>query len=288
VNSGIALATDGKYVYAVWNSQQQGRKTQIGTGRLLLSTGQWTGPATRLDAKQFNNTDSGLPTISAFDQGPVVAAWVDYRDIRPNIYVSLTSDQGRTWSKPEPIGAPGLKNLGLPRLVNTGSSLALSMETFPSDRPLAGSFSLIDLGVTQNSKALPVYTKPKIYSEEQKKKLLTERVNELWKLRMAGDYDKTYDFFDFQFRAFMPKKDFVEKSGNINYYNYEIVKTTIVGNVADVEQKVTYDSKPILLPNGKKVEVKKSTQEVKGTWVWVGDNWYLVYAPSFGRPYLYY
>ncbi|MDY0330457.1 MAG: sialidase family protein [Thiomonas sp.] len=287
-NSGITLATDGQFVYAAWNSQQQGRKTQIDVGRVDLTKGDWIGTAQRVDVKAFNNTDSGLPTIAAFQNGPVVVAWVDFRDIRPNIYVSMSVDHGAAWSKPEAISAPGKKNLGLPKLYNTGNGMALSMDSFPSDRQLEGEFTVVNLDLTANSKALPIYVQVKPYSEEQKQKMLDERVNELWKLRMESKYAKTYGFFDFAYRAFMPKKDFVEKSGNINYYKYEILKTKIDGNVAEVEQKVTYDSKPIMLPNGKTVDVKKTTVGVKTTWVWVGDNWYLVYAPAFGKPILNY
>jgi hypothetical protein len=181
-----------------------------------------------------------------------------------------------------------LKNLALPHLIAAGNGVALSFEAFPSDRPLEGGFSIVDLGVTHGSKTLPVYVQEKIFTPEQRQKLLSERINKLWKLRVDAKYAETYDYFDFAFRAFMPKKDFLEKAGNINYYKYEIVKSKVEGNVAEVEQKITFDSKPILLPNGKTVDVKKSTQDVKSTWVWVGDNWYLVYAPAFGRPLLTY
>lgn len=287
-NSGLVLASSDGYVYASWISQNDGKKPDILFDRLSLADGKWVGATQRIDVKQYSNTTSMLPTIYAFEHGPVVMAWVDYRDIKPNIFMSLSADHGKTWSAPQPFGKPGMVNLGLPKLLPWADGLALAYESFPKDQPTNGEFILANLNIDAKTKSLPVYAETENYTPEQKKKQLVERVNKLAQLRIEKKYPEQYGFFDYAMRAFMPEKDFIEKSGIINYYKIELVKDSVEGNIAEIEQKMTYDSKPFPLPNGKMASVKKVTVDVKSTWVWVGDNWYLVYAPSFGKPLLSY
>lgn len=287
-NSGLVMTLVNGMGYLSWIEQEPNEKSDIQFGRFNLAKGTWAGSAQRIDTKQFNNTQSTLPSIFAFNNGPVVIAWVDYRDIRPNIYMSLSADQGATWSAPKPFGKPGVSDLGLPRLVPWNHSVALAYEEYPKDNIQDGTFILAPTHIKADNPKLPDFTPTNPVTVAQKEKLLLERINELWNLRIAGKYEGTYSFFDFAMRNFMPEKDFLEKSGNINFYSYELVSHKIEGNVADVDQKVTYDSKPFMMPNGKTTQIAKVTADVKNTWVWIGDNWYLVYAPSFGKPLLNY
>jgi hypothetical protein len=287
-NSGLVMAMADGYGYFSWIEQEPNEKPDIKFGRFDLAKATWAGKALRVDTKAFNNTQSTLPTLYAFDKGAVVLAWLDYRDIRPNVYLSLSTNQGETWSTPKPFSNPGLSNLGYPRLVPWNHSVALAYEEYPSDNVLGGSFILAPTGIKADSQQLPDFVSAPAFTAEQKEKMLVNRIHELWKYRIAGNYEPTYKFFDFAMRRFMSEKEFLDKSGNINFFSYELVGHKIEGNVADVDQKVTYDSKPIVMPNGKTAQIDKVTAEVKNTWVWVGDNWYLVYAPSFGKPLLTY
>lgn len=287
-NSGLVLTIANGMGYASWIEQEPNKKPDIQFGRFDLANNAWLGSIQRIDTKQFDNTQSITPSIFSFSNGNVVIAWVDYRDIRPNIYLSLSTDQGKTWSSPKPFGKPGVADLGWPKLIPWGDSVALAYESYPKDILKDGMFKVAPTNIVAATKELPNYASTSEVSAEQKKKMLLARVDDLWKYRKEGKYEPTYSFFDYAMRNFMAKKEFVEKSGNLNYYNYELTSTKIEGNVAQVEQKITYDTKPFMMPNGKMEQIKKTTAEVKNTWVWIGDNWYLVYAPSFGKPILQY
>lgn len=287
-NSGIVLALANGNAYVSWIAQEPNEKPTIEFGRIDLGRGTWVGAAKRIDVKTPSNTLSTLPTIYAFEHGPVVLAWGDDRDIRPNIYLSMSSDQGATWSAPAPFGRPGLEDLGLPHLQAWDGRLAMAYEQYPDDNINDGVFKLTALGIGPETKVLPTYADVPVVDAAQKEKLLNERVRRLWTLREAGDYKATYGMFDFAMRNFFPEKDFLEKSGNINYFSFKIKKISIEGNIASVDQEVTYDSKPFMMPNGTKESVKRATVDVKTTWAWIGDNWYIVYAPAFGKPLLTY
>lgn len=59
----------------------------------------------------FENTKAVNPDIVASDKGVVVIAWVDYRNIRSNIYMQYSKDAGRTWqNKDTPLEEPGRFN----------------------------------------------------------------------------------------------------------------------------------------------------------------------------------
>lgn len=287
-NSGLVLTIANGLGYVSWIEQEPNKKADIQFGRIDLAKNAWLGSTQRIDTKQFDNTKSITPSIFSFSNGHVLIAWTDYRDIRPNIYLSLSTDQGKTWSAPKPFGKPGVADLGWAKLIPWGDSVAISYESYPKDILKDGLFKVAPTSISAATKKIPNFVTTAEVTAEQKKKMLLARVDELWKYRKEGKYEPTYSFFDYAMRNFMAKKEFVEKSGNLNYYNYELTSTKIEGNVAQVDQKITYDTKPFMMPNGKMEQIKKSTAEVKNTWVWIGDNWYLVYAPSFGKPILQY
>jgi hypothetical protein len=62
----------------------------------------------------FENTHAQSPTIYAADSGEVVAVWVDYRNIRSNLYMQYSKDSGNTWlEKDVPLEEPGRFNTRL-------------------------------------------------------------------------------------------------------------------------------------------------------------------------------
>ena len=62
----------------------------------------------------------------------------------------------------------------------------------------------------------------------------------------------------------------------------------MTGNEATVKMKIKYEVKPTPLPSGKSITVEPKEVDASNTWVWVGNNWHLVYAPAFGQPNLKY
>jgi hypothetical protein len=59
----------------------------------------------------FENTQAVNPHIIAAEKGIVVVVWVDYRNIRSNLYMQFSKDYGETWHEKDiPLEEPGRFN----------------------------------------------------------------------------------------------------------------------------------------------------------------------------------
>ena len=110
----------------------------------------------------------------------------------------------------------------------------------------------------------------------------------LWENRVAGNYQPAYDMFDFAYKAATPKKNYLDNVGIILYQGFSVDDIAITGNEASVKMKIKYEIKSTMMPNGKMIKVEPVEVDAANTWVWVGNDWYLVYSPSFGQPNLKY
>ena len=287
-NSGIRMLLAGERAYLVWMQERDGEKPRIMRASLEVAASAWTEPEQRLDVKAYDNTRSVLPTILAAPKGYLLAAWVDYRDIRPNIYLSASFDQGRAWTAPQPLLNPGEVSAGLPRLMTWGDQVALGYEVYPTVNELEGQFVLRRIALEDGAKALPELAKLPSINEAERKAKLEKRVKALWENRVAGNYEPTYDMFDFAYKASTPAKSYLENVGVITYQAFSIEELTVHGNEASAKMKVKYEVKSTPMLNGRTIKLAPVEVEAANTWVWVGNDWYLVYSPSFGQPNLKY
>jgi hypothetical protein len=285
-NGILSVQMHGGNAFATWTQTLKGYKARIMFGSIDLSSLNWTNEAKRLDVKEVNGTKSTQSDIKVLSDGRLVASWVDYRNIRPAVYLSTSVDGGKNWSTPKSVEKPGEIYAARPQLQVWADSVALKYEVYPKDRTTEGKFILKKIGFDKQGIA-SLYETPR-YSEELKKKRLIERVNTLWQSRVEGDYDTAYDVFDFAYRAASDKKVYLNSVGVINYKTYSLQSTEILGNEALVKMKLSYEIPKTLLPSGKSLEVKPVEVEAENGWVWVGNDWYMVYSPSFGQPNLHY
>jgi len=290
VNSGVDMALAGGRAHLVWMQERKDEKTRIMRASLDIAQAKWLGAAQRLDVKAHENTKSLSPVVLASGQGPLFAAWVDYRDIRPNIYLSASYDQGQAWSAPQALLKPGALSAGWPQLLAWGDQAAIAYETYPTDVVKDGKFVLRLLPVgkdgAQGLSGLPGVTQ---ISEAERKARLEQRVKSLWESRVADNYEPTYEMFDFAFKASTPKKLYLDNVGVITYLSFSVEDVSITGNEANVKMKLKYEVKPTFLPStGKKVSLAPVDVEVTNPWVWVENDWYMVFAPSYEPPQLKY
>ncbi len=288
-NSGIRMAVAGQRAHLVWMQDRSGAKTSIMRASLDIAQSKWLDAAAqRLDVKSHDNTRSMVPVVLALAQGPVLAAWVDYRDIRSNIYVSASFDQGQSWSAPQPLLKPGEVSAGWPRLIPWRDQAAIAYEVYPKEVTADGSLLLKQIALAKDAKALPDFGNRSQISEAERKEKLEQRIRTLWEKRIAGDYDAAYNIFDFAYRAATPKKNYLENVGVITYQTFSLDGVDIAGNEASAKMKIKYEVKPTMLPSGKSITVTPVEVEAVNKWVWVGNDWYLVYSPSYGQPNLKY
>ena len=289
-NSGIDMAVAGGRTHLVWMQAREGEKVRIMRASLDIAQAKWlVDAAQRLDVKQVENTRSLSPSIIATRRGAVLAAWVDYRDIRPNIYVSASYDQGQNWSRPQAALAPGEASAGWPQLVPWGDQAALGYELYPTDRIMEGKFVLRLLPAGVNVQGLPGLPMSLQISEADRRTKLEQRVKTLWDNRIAGNYEPTFDMFDFAYKAVTPKKAYLDNVGVIIYRSASVNELTINGNEADVKMQLRYEVQPTILPaTGKKITLPVADVEAATRWVWVGNDWFLMFTPSIEPPQLKY
>ena len=288
-NSGIDLTVAGGRAHLVWMQDRKDEKTRIMRSSLDIAQAKWLGTVQRLDLKVHENTRSISPKVLATSQGGLLTTWVDYRDIRPNIYLSASNDQGQTWSAPQALLKPGEVSAGWPQLVPWRNQVAIAYEVYPTELVMNGKLVLRLLAVGDASKGLVGMARAPQVNEADRKVKLEKRVKALWESRVAGDYDKAYEIFDFAYKTATSKKAYLDNVGVITYLSYFVEDMVITGNEASVKMKVKYEVKPtIMLSTGKPITVPAVEVQSPSTWVWVSSEWYLVYAPSFEPPLLKY
>lgn len=281
-NSGIDLTVAIGRAHLVWMEDRQDQKTHVIHASADIAQSRWLAPAQRLDVKSIENTRSISPVVLATARGPLVAAWVDFRDIRPNVYLSASYDQGQAWTAPKPLSSPGEQWLGWPKLIPFTDQAAIAYEVYPTDRPTTGKFIVRQLQLGDAKAPLPGLQEPAIASDAERRARLERRVKELWDARIGGDYDKAYDMFDFVYRSILPKTQYLANVGVITYLQSAVDTIEIKGNEAFVNMKLKYEVKPTMTPfTPKPISVAPIDVDSPNTWVWVGNDWYLVYTPSF-------
>lgn len=288
-NSGIRFAGTGATAYAVWMAQKDAKsKGKVFAAVLDLASGKWAAPE-QVDAGKPEGVGATLslePSVAVTGSGVPVITWTDFRNIRPNIYLSASFDHGKTWTAPQDVELPGQYSSIFSSVIPREDSVLLSYERFPADDHKVRQALVIDVKLDKGHgfAGLP---QPKAMTASAKEQQLKDRVAAFWKERTSGDFAKTYGYFDPAFKMANTPAAFVKTQGNFVYHSAKTDKITVEGNVAQVSEKINYEVKPTEIA-GQEVKVPPTTVDLKTTWVWIYDNWYQVYTSPFGQPYLQY
>ncbi len=272
---------------AIVLSAQPEKNPGIYSSTFNLTSNKWEIPATRIDPKTFDNTISISPTITTTTNGVVVAAWTDFRNIIPQIYIASSNDSGRTWSEAKNIGIDAKDFMATPNLVTKNDSTILGYQTYPNAKRDRLYYATTPVILDKNGliKDLP---KQKIYTDKQREFKLQTRVMKFWALREKADFAATYPYFDPAFRNAFSQEKFNQAQAQIAYKDAKWVGAKIEGNVAEAEIIVTLKVMDMEL-KGKKIEIPEQKEKsVKATWVWIKDDWYLVFKGFKDQTYLKY
>jgi len=292
-NSGIKIALSNGKAYVVWmaqassNVQGKASKAEILASVIDTKIGQWLGEPQRIDSgKPLNQTMSLEPDITVTGSGVPAITWTDFRNIRPNIYLSASFDSGKSWTAPQDIEVPGEYSTLFSSIFPRKDSVIVQYEKFPTDsrtkrEAYVREFSLEKpIGFVD----IPAY---KAISKAEKESKLKERVDKFWKLRVDGKFSETYEYFDPAFKNAFTKTEFDKHQGNFIYHSAKLEKMIIDDNVATVTEKVNYEVKSTQIA-GQTVKIPPTDSDITSTWVWIFDNWYEIYQPPFGAPLLNY
>jgi len=108
----LRVAHDSKgHIYLVFSGRREEKeKNKIYIIRSEDNGNTWESPVP-LRHYPFDNTHAEGPDVIARENGEVVVVWVDYRNIRSNIYMQYSRDYGRTWQERDiPLEEPGRFN----------------------------------------------------------------------------------------------------------------------------------------------------------------------------------
>lgn len=285
-NSGVDLVVFGGLGQAIWTASSKTAAAQTMSATIDIAQGTWKTAPVRVDTKVIDATRSTDPRIAATADGTLIASWNDYRDIRPNIYLSASFDKGTSWTAPQALKAPGTEYVDFARVRPLSKGILLSYQTHPNDIKPEGINVLqmleIDPGVGFKNMA-----QVKVIPDDEREKMLKERVESFWKHRIAQEWEVTWDYFDYAFKVATPKDNYVRTMGVLTYHSANVVSVNMADNFARVEMKVNYEVKTIPV-NGKVIKMPPSDNEISSEWIWINDNWYIVYAPAVGERFLQY
>jgi len=279
--SQIDTAQQGGYLHLVFTLELHGRdearrslSPQVFTARLDAESLTWQGTPQRLDVGRAHNMTSAMnPSIVATEHGVLVASWEDYRDIRPNVYLSWSVDQGESWAKPQPALPPGRYLAAYPRLSVEQDTVHIVYDRFYDHAYRRRGVYSVNFPVYDGGLELPKFA---TLTEEEKRQRLEQRVTEFWNLRVAGKHDQVYDFFDPGMRARVERDAFVIGQRRIRFHESELLRATILDNIAAVVTQGVAEV-PRLAIEGEEFEMPPRQDQFAMEWVWIDDDWYVVF-----------
>jgi hypothetical protein len=109
----VAHDSKGHIYLTMSGKREEGQKSKVYIIRTEDNGTTWEKLAP-LRHYPFENTMACSPDILTTDNGEVVVVWVDYRNIRSNLYMQFSKDYGRIWQdKDMPLEEPGRFNTTL-------------------------------------------------------------------------------------------------------------------------------------------------------------------------------
>lgn len=282
--SQFQAAAHGDDVTFLYTVNQKNKKLQVHAATLDSKSGEWLTPESAWVAqKPFEEMQSWNPTLVALPSGQLVAAWEDYRAIRPSVRVQVSKD-GVNWSEEFlAVHEPGKFVEGWPRLGLSEGEPYVTYFRWEDDarrkRYLLGAHLLVDGDGALDLQALHGMS---LDGQKVRKERLAERVSEYWKARVEARHADAYDYFDPAYRANVSEVGFLATQGNVVFKSYDmkevLVWDTIGGAILDIQFSV-----PSMEVNGQEFSVPLKTDEYRQEWVWVYDDWYVVYESALGN-----
>lgn len=243
----------------------------------------WQKPQT-LRSKELKVTKAQYPILAMGAQpGTVIMAWEDWRDIRPNIYISYSQDFGVTWEPALPLGRPGVWNLGLDPLskillVGQDDRFRLVAKQYNDDSLKDDQdYVLYTFNWNDLQRSAEAFKISAIQKERASEAHLRERVAMYWQSMQDKQYETSYALMDPFFRSKRDLITYLSDKGKILYHHYQIGAFARQGNVAKIQVEIETSVPEFTAPSGKKISQPKRTISLVQTWVFVNEDWFLEY-----------
>lgn len=249
---------------------------------IASTDGKTFGSPTHLPDKPAHSTTSLFPEIVIGPAGRILVLWQDSRYIRSTVCARLSEDGGRSWAKSDRCleEQPGKYPAYFPRGAVDGQGRFHAVWVrYTSDR-----FQKSQVVQTDIERA--TLLKPSSGGGADRKRL-EQRVAGFWKTRTAGDWLKSYDYFDPFYRSQVRREAYVGTQGTVKYHEFKIEQVDITGNVAKV--RITYSMEiPELDLQGKLHKVPKREEETAQEWIWIDGEWHLAFKDLMNQTFFRY
>ncbi len=290
--SQIQVQAHGDRVTFLYSVDRHKKKPQVHVATVDAKTGEWIGSGSFwISEKPFEENMSWNPALTLLASGELVAVWEDYQAIRPSIRIRTSSDSGDSWAGEGLItlDEAGVHTDGWPRFKSAGDAeIYVEYFRWKDDGMTSRDLMLQKLPMTDDGhvdlNALPKNDLPPI---EDRKARLEERAREYWKARVEARYADAYTFYDPVYRAMVPEIGFMSTQGTVLYKSFELKEALVwdrIGGAVVVSQFEV----PRVKVTGEDFNVPLTTDEYRQEWVWVDDDWYVVFESTMGNRFLKY
>lgn len=290
INSGMQVAAGkGNYknnLYIVWSAQKPDAKPFVMAAAYDVNENKWIESQTRLDKKEYDQTKSTLPVIATDGAGNILTAWVDYRNILPNVYVSGSLDGGKNWTKAQNVQLNGLGSGLTPVLIGEKNSFTLSYQAVADLLTHKRTMYVREVKPLSDAEFGP-FPISKKYTNQEMKNMLEKREKEFWTYRIESKPAEVWNFYDPAYKAFVPQEPFIRLQKDFKYFNYKVLDVAIKGNIAKVSLETTFEI-PGTMVFGREIKQAKRTAKIEETWLWIGDDWYQQFNNPITGSYLEY
>ena len=248
------------------------------------------------------------PSITLGPQpGQVLLVWEDWRNLRGQLFASLSYDGGQTWKYDNiPLPQPPGINRGLPDQFSASFYLDQTYHVI-SQQPTDDSYGALNLfevtfspsDLEQIAATLPkpkpvelpaaehasstapadLTASPAVGGAEGQitdpaQDALRQRVVGFWQRMIDKDYDGAYEFQDPFYRAKMKAETYRKQMGRIAYQDIKVDGIEIEGPVATVKTRVKASVPPFRAGTGEMISRPEQEINITETWLWIDGNWY--------------
>ncbi len=241
--------------------------------------------------------------------GQLLLVWEDWRNLRGQLFASLSYDGGQTWTYDNiPLPQPPGINRGLPdqfssiyylgnnyhvisqqppddsygalnlfEVTFSPSDLEIIANSLPKSKPvvsLATDNAEAEGESSDNSTSMAVVEVGGYIADSAKDDLLRKRVMEFWQTLIKKDYEEAYSYQDPFYRARIRSETYRQNMGRIAYQDVSVDAVEIEGPIAKVKTRVRASVPPFRAGTGEMISRPEEEINITETWLWIDGNWY--------------
>lgn len=295
--SYFRMAYDKKNIYITYvlvDKVKSGGKPAWHTEltRINRKTNRWMDGSYRFDSRGMGlKSRGGYQDVQVLNDGVVVVAWEDYRNILPFIGLNYSTDYGETWLR-SPLSMTrqdSYNKSAMPFLKTTLNGFRVFYKN--SDYPVGKKPNFKTISLELKSPKSKDFNKKMYMLKEtpdlgEMKKKLRSRFSIVKQARLEKKWINEWNVKDPIYRNMFKKGSWLETRNRLIYKKFELKRVEIDFPYAYTIGSMTYDlSTDFIDAEEGDPRFANQQKQINLRWGWFGDDWYLTAADS-KVPYL--